>query len=460
LEVDVPLGYDMTVVLDVMNNGAQSTDFTLQEVPATTILGMLGVSRPVVTGPAPKVVTIGDNLLSTNPNIPAGTQVPAKPRSLAADEVTITHSLDQSIVALNSVSCNAGGLHTDNSYLRVFDLAAFGIDTDFNITQVEIGIETASGAIGTQPATVNLYTLDGALLWANLTLIGTADVIVADQDLSILSMDVTGSAPAGSQLVVEFFTPNGQGAGNSLFVGSNDLGQTGPTYLAAADCAVTEPTDVGSIGFPGMMLVMNVTGELGSSDIPWLAEDPITGTVAHDSSFPVDVTFTAFPTMTVGGVYTGSLIVKTDDPMSPKIEIPVTMNVVEPVYGIEISADQSGDCPPGLVYTYTVMITNTSNFSTDSFTVTVGTHVYDTMLGAGGETSLVVGPLAMGDSVTFQVMVHVPADAHDGDHDTAQITVTSAGDPTETAITNLTTNVVEVIPPMYYINLPLIWKAP
>lgn len=72
--------------------------------------------------------------------------------------VTITHSASQSIVTNNSVSCNAGGLHTDNSYLRQFDLNAFGITDTYNVTQVEIGVEQAVGAGGSQPITVNFYT--------------------------------------------------------------------------------------------------------------------------------------------------------------------------------------------------------------------------------------------------------------------------------------------------------------
>ena len=109
------------------------------------------------------------------------------------------------------------------------------------------------------------------------------------------------------------------------------------------------------------------------------------------------------------------------------------------------------------MYTYTVMITNTSNFASDSFNVTLGAHVYVTGLGASGETTIVVGPLAMGESATFAVTVHISADALDGDHDTAQIIVTSAGDPNETALTNLTTN---VFVPIFNVYLPLIWRAP
>jgi Kelch motif len=195
-------------------------------------------------------------------------------------------------------------------------------------------------------------------------------------------------------------------------------------------------------------------------DVPWLAEDPITGTITHDSIFAVDVTFTAFPTMTVGGVYTASLIVNSDDPFNPRIVVHVTMTVVAPVYSLEVSADQVGSGEPGEIVTYTVTITNTSVFPSDSFTATLGASAYDTGLGAGEDPWIIVGPLAPGESAAFVVTVHIPAEALDGDHDTVQITVASIGDPTKTVITNVTTNVyVVIVPPTNYpVYLPLIWK--
>ena len=69
-------------------------------------------------------------------------------------------------------------------------------------------------------------------------------------------------------LVVEVFTPNGQTAGNSFFIGSNALGQTAPSYLAAADCGVTEPTDTAAIGFPGMHIGRVALHLMGHSASP------------------------------------------------------------------------------------------------------------------------------------------------------------------------------------------------
>jgi hypothetical protein len=94
----------------------------------------------------------------------------------------------------------------------------------------------------------------------SLTLIGQTNTTVNDQSLSIVNIPVTGTAPAGSQLVVEILTPDGQAAGNSFFIGSNSAPETGPSYLRAPDCGVTTPTTTAAIGFPNMHIVLNVNG--------------------------------------------------------------------------------------------------------------------------------------------------------------------------------------------------------
>jgi hypothetical protein len=183
--------------------------------------------------------------------------------------VTITQSASASIISLNSVSCNAGGLHTDNSYYRRFKLAAdHGIITPFTTSNVDFGIEVASSATGGgQPVLVKLYTIPtaAAMNTANFTQIANVAVNVLDQSLTVLSVPVVGAvaSPTTQDLVVEIFTPSGQTTGDSFFIGSNNLGQTRPSYLAAAACGVTQPTDTAALGFPGMHIVMAVTGSDG-----------------------------------------------------------------------------------------------------------------------------------------------------------------------------------------------------
>jgi hypothetical protein len=267
-------------------------------------------------GPAQGQAEVGDAVWQRR-HLNAGGAAgdPCGPESLteSLDPITITEG--------NSVSCNAGALHTDNSYLRVFgrlcagdanaddfvnvlDLIAVieawgsgdpnadvnddGIvdvldlitvilwwgdcpgqllpEGPFEVCAVEFGIEIATSGDGvSQPAEVRLYAYDGsepptfAALGAPITV---AAVDVPDQSLTLFTVDVSATVADGLALAVEIFTPDGQDAGNSFFIGSNANGQTGPTYLAAADCGVTEPTPTEDLpgGFPDMHMVMTVFG--------------------------------------------------------------------------------------------------------------------------------------------------------------------------------------------------------
>ncbi|UCC63854.1 MAG: hypothetical protein JSV36_02000, partial [Anaerolineae bacterium] len=65
-------------------------------------------------------------------------------------------------------------------------------------------------------------------------------------------------------------------------------------------------------------------------DVPWLSEEPASGTVLPDSALAVDVTFTAWPTATSGSYYTATLTINTDDVVNTRISVPVTMTIVAP----------------------------------------------------------------------------------------------------------------------------------
>jgi hypothetical protein len=300
--------------LDIENVGTANLNWNIDEDNS--------LARPITGGVVPPAnrVTLGDLNFSSS----AATGATVTPeRETPAGLVTITHSATQNIVSGNSVSCNDGIGHTDNSYLRVFDLVSFGITGPFDVVEVEIGIEATFTAGGSQPATMNLYLWDDAdpFTFANFTPIGSANTTVFDGDAgTIITVPVAGSAPAGSNLVVEFFTPNGQAAGNLLWVGSNPDGQTSPTYLAAADCGVPEPTDTAALGFPGMHMVMNVTGDTDAGpatcdapdDIPWASVAPDNGSTAPGDTDTVTVTFDS--TGLAAGTYNAALCVTSNDP--------------------------------------------------------------------------------------------------------------------------------------------------
>jgi hypothetical protein len=193
-----------------------------------------------------------------------------------------------------SVACSPdqGTTTTENSYWRVFDLAGdFGITGDFNVTNVQFGVENSNNSGST---TVNLYTLSGPLNTANLTLIGTGSFNVANGALFFYNAAVAGTAPAGSTLVVEVSSPNLSGVG-AFFIGSNNLGQNDPSYLSSASCGLPQPTDTAAIGFPNMHIVINVGGNesVGAPDIA-ISKTPATQDVVTggNANFTITVTNT------------------------------------------------------------------------------------------------------------------------------------------------------------------------
>jgi hypothetical protein len=118
--------------------------------------------------------------------------------------------------------------------------------------------------------TVRLYTNNGgAFPGGSRTQIATTSITVMDQTQTILNVPLTASVPAGtSELVMEVFTPSGQAAGNSFFIGSNTAPQTGPSYVSASVCGNADPTDTANIGRPDMHIVFNIQGNCNSGPSP------------------------------------------------------------------------------------------------------------------------------------------------------------------------------------------------
>ena len=176
----------------------------------------------------------------------------------------LSQSTSQNITVLNSVSCNAGApgyFHNNISYYRAFALGAF--PQGFSACAVRIGIESANaaGTGTTQPLTVRLYANSGAAFpGGTREEVAATAVSVSDQTRSVIDIPLIGSIPPGSELVAEVFAPNGQGVGNSFFIGSNAAGQSAPGYVFAPACGLSGPTPLAAIGHPNAHLVLSVVG--------------------------------------------------------------------------------------------------------------------------------------------------------------------------------------------------------
>jgi hypothetical protein len=228
----------------------------------------------------PAGVTTVNCTITTSANKPV-----AKPSGQTCPTV-ITQSTSQVITPGNSISCNNEFGHSDTSYWRAFNLSAFSITNGFAVQSVDIGIEqaisnipppkgkpasklsrttrtkapnTPSGA--GQPLVVNLYfNTGGAFPNGTRNLISTANFTISDQSGTIVNLPINGTVPAGTEMVVEIFTPNGQTDGNLFFIGSNAAPETGPSYLSAFDCGIIIPTPTAELNAPNMHIVMNVNG--------------------------------------------------------------------------------------------------------------------------------------------------------------------------------------------------------
>ncbi len=213
--------------------------------------------------------TLGDDLSNyhfSNTGTDTDTIAYLPPSSLG--KLFITHSSSQNIVTGNSVSCNnkTTGFHTLNSYYRVFDLVGqFGITEAIEVDEISFAVEQAVGNGGTQPAIVRLHTLSGAFILANLTQRGSESISIpnsATGTIVTVTFDPEVTIPAGSILVAELYTPDGTTAGHTFFIGSNALPETDFSYIRAPACQISQPTTTGTIGYPNMHIVMNVSAGL------------------------------------------------------------------------------------------------------------------------------------------------------------------------------------------------------
>lgn len=185
------------------------------------------------------------------------------------------------------------------------------------------------------------------------------------------------------------------------------------------------------------------------ADIPWLSVDPTSGTTAPGGSSEVTVTLDS--TGLADGTYQALLCVTSNDPANPLVEVPVTLEVVPVVYGVDLSGDQADEGPVGTTVSYNMVVTNTGN-APDSFALTVDS-VWDASLSA---TS--TGVLNPGESFNFTVEVDIPADADDGDSDVATVTATSDGDDSVSDSATLTTTAVVTEPDEITLYMPLMFK--
>ncbi len=281
------------------NIGNVSDYFTLEEQatlrnhfahsrPANTYNGVLldnaaAHSFVSVDGPGVRVA-----------NGPAGTATQALLGQRAP--VTITQNNSQTIVDELGLTCQSGGITTDNQFAGVFNLSAdFGINNDWEIQSVEFGVDEVLFAPGdAYPVTVNAYTTTSDPN-GTLTLLGSASTTIGSADaLSVVAVPMPAGVvvPAGGVLVIELQVFNDGVTGFRL--GATDVASNDDSWILAVDCSLTTFGTYASLGFADRWHVMNVVGEdAGGSTGPAVVfgiDNTTTSLVSFDPADPTVLT--------------------------------------------------------------------------------------------------------------------------------------------------------------------------
>jgi hypothetical protein len=199
----------------------------------------------------------------TNPNASGDVAVRDDFDPLAP--VTITQSNDPDTIEIGSgVACSDGVYTTENAWLRLFDLDGdHGLSGAFVAESVDWGMEELTGTL---PIDVNIYCLDDGMpfLYSFMNLVGSGTTQAVDGQLLFYNTTVSGACDSATQrMAIELFGDDCEilGTCTLYWIGANDLGETGPSYVASASCGLPDPTDVDAIGFHAFFLVMKVNGE-------------------------------------------------------------------------------------------------------------------------------------------------------------------------------------------------------
>ena len=234
----------------------------------------------------------------------------------------------------------------------------------------------------------------------------------------------------------------GQGMGwdaatDTLYLAAFNNG-TFQAELRIADRITGSTSLVGVLGqtVPGGLTQLPFLAIPLGVDVPWLSEDPITGTITAGDFQMIDVIFDAsVPEVTGPGTYEALLSIISDTPYGV-LQIPVTMNVVPVQHGVDAVLKQDAQSgSPGTTLTYRAAITNTGNVS-DSFDITISGNAWTTTV------PVTIGPLVPEESTVVEIDVMIPPGAQGGATDSSTMTLTSQGDPSESASVMMTTTAI------------------
>jgi hypothetical protein len=198
--------------------------------------------------------------------------------SAAAQITTLTQSTNNTTVTVGaSIACAVGNpvqYTVDNSYYRSYPLT--GQPGNVDVVSIRFGVEQVSSTTGTRPMIIRLWNDPNGGVPApttGLVLRHTENFTLPVQTTpGIITQAITGppvSFLPTETLVVEINSPTGGTTGNLFFIGSNALGQTAPGFLKAATCGITDATDLVTVGYPNMHMIIDVNIVPSGQTVPY-----------------------------------------------------------------------------------------------------------------------------------------------------------------------------------------------
>jgi hypothetical protein len=191
---------------------------------------------------------------------------------------TLGETTSTMIMAFGSIACGNQYFTQANNFYRVFDLASFGITTDFHVNQLSFQVEDCESAAGNgqvvqvqvgkyngTPPTTAGGTLDPAMMTV-LATNSTVQVPEVDETSTstpggLVNVPIDATIPAGGKVFIEVDAP-ALSIFEFFYMGANNGGQSALGFFSTPSCTPpgTTPTDISSVAGKEVDLLMTVTG--------------------------------------------------------------------------------------------------------------------------------------------------------------------------------------------------------
>ena len=176
-------------------------------------------------------------------------------------DAELTQSLSFEIMDGAGVACQSGGITVENSFARCYVPS----EESFSVRCVDLGVEINTGS--DLPASLNVYIdIDGCPpTHPDLDLVLLASepfIIPAGTLLELFEIELSSPAliNAGETLVVELDYPHH--TDGAVVPGSNDAGETAPTYIRSEPCGFPNYITIPDLFFPCCDWVQIVRGKV------------------------------------------------------------------------------------------------------------------------------------------------------------------------------------------------------